>query len=145
MTNLIKYYGKLIRVYDLENNILVKVKNKNKKDNLINNKTYVLCFKIKKHYQDFLYNDLNISFEKFPWKAYYKINRELISTNANNNTKLIAWNHWINYGKKEERAFSYINNTNDHRARFGNIFFLNMCLHFFSQKYNLKINQSFSQ
>jgi hypothetical protein len=145
MANLIKHYGKLIRIYDLENNILIKVIDKKEKDKLANNKNYVLCFKIKKKYEGFLHNDLNIAFEKFPWRTYYKINRELISTNKNNNTKLVAWNHWIHYGKKEERAFSYINNTNDHRARFGNLFFLNMCLHLFSEKYDLRSSYKYEK
>lgn len=134
MSKLLKQYGKIICIYDLENHKKIKKIN----SELLNDKNYVICFKITKNYEDFSYNDLNVSFEKFPWITYFKINRELISTNINNNSKTTAWNHWINYGKKEERSFSYINNTNDHRARFGNLFFINMCLHLFSIKYNLK-------
>ena len=130
-----KNYGKLISIYDLENKKLIKYDDQSK--SLIHDKTKVLCFKIKNK-EDFCYNDKNISFENFPWKTYYKINFEFILINNINNTKSTAWYHWINFGKQEERAFSYINNTNDHRARFGNLFFLNMCLHLFSIKYDLK-------
>lgn len=130
-----KNYGKLISIYDLENHKLIKYDDESK--TLINDKKKVLCFKIENK-EDFCYNDKNISFENFPWKTYYKINRELISKSTMDNTKSNAWYHWLNFGKQEERAFSYINNTNDHRARFGNLFFLNMCLHLFSIKYDLK-------
>lgn len=132
----IKSYGKLVYLYDLGKHELIE-KEKISVDNLLNNPNYVLCFKIE-DYEDFKYNDLNIEFNDFPWKCYYKLNREFMSINSKNNTKNNAWHHWTNYGKKEERAFSFINNTNVHRARFGNLFFLNMCLHMFSQKYDLK-------
>jgi len=127
------YYGKLIGVYDLEKREVIK---NDTDDNLLTIPKYVLCFKIENK-EDFGNNEVNISFKNFPWTTYYKINSELISKNKSDNTKMNAWNHWLNYGKKEERSFSYINNTNDHRARFGNLFFLNMCLHLFSLKYNL--------
>lgn len=134
------YYGDLLYIYDLEKNILIKEFDKTNTNIdlfLKKNPMYVLCFKIKKK-EDFMYTDFNICFEKFPWKTYYKINKELVSTSTNNNNKRAAWHHWINYGIKERRAFSFINNTHDHRARIGNLFFLNMCLHLFSIKYNLK-------
>jgi hypothetical protein len=143
MNKLYKNYGKLISIYDLENHKLIKnIDNSN--DELFNNKTYVLCFEIENK-TDFLYNDSNITLEKFPWKTYYKINRELLSKNNYFNTKINAWYHWQHYGKKEERSFSYINNTKDHRARFGNLFFLNMCLHLFSIKYNLKSSYKYEK
>jgi hypothetical protein len=135
-------YGKLVYIYDLDKHELIK--NIDKNENLLQNSRYVLCFKIENK-DDFLYNDLNISFNTFPWKTYYKINKELTSANIYNNTKDIAWNHWLYHGKKEERSFSYINNTNDHRARFGNLFFLNMCLHIFSLKYNLKSSYKYEK
>lgn len=136
MKSIYKQYGKLIYIYDLENHKKIKDISDSYEE-LLNNKKNVLCFKIENE-EDFTYNDLNITFDKFPWKTYYKINREFISKSTMNNTKNTAWYHWLNYGKQEERAFSYINNTNNHRARFGNLFFLNMCLHLFSIKYNLK-------
>jgi hypothetical protein len=136
-----KNYGKLLYIYDLEKQQLIKPENE---QNIgLNNSTCVVCFKIKKEKEEnFQYNDMNVSFEKFPWKTYYKLNPELIT---NNSSKEIAWHHWQNYGKKEERAFSYVNNTNDHRARFGNLFFLNMCLHLFSQKYDLKSSYKYEK
>lgn len=137
MKKIYKQYGKLISIYDLENHKLIRDISKLNENELFNNKKYVLCFKIENE-EDFTYNDLNITFDKFPWKTYYKINRELISKTTINNTKNNAWHHWYYYGKREERSYTYINNTNDHRARFGNLFFLNMCLHLFSIKYNLK-------
>jgi len=134
-------YGKLIGMYDLEKR--EKIKN-DTNDNLLTIPKYVLCFKIEKK-EDFCNNNPNISYHNFPWTTYYKINNDLISKNKSNNTKMNAWNHWFYYGKKEERSFSYINNTNDHRARFGNLFFLNMCLHLFSLKYNLKSSYKYEK
>lgn len=130
-------YGVLVYLYDLEKRVVIDKEKIIIDNNLYNNPNYVLCFKIKDH-QNFTYNDLNIESNNFPWKSYYKLNCELLSNNSKNNTKKNAWYHWINYGKKEERAFSFINNTNVHRARFGNLFFLNMCLHLFSEKFDLK-------
>lgn len=134
-------YGKLVFIYDLNKHELIK--NDFEEDILLNPK-YILCFKIENK-EDFYYNDLNISYENFPWKTYFKVNEELLCKNNNNNTKNNAWNHWINHGKREERAFSFINNTNNHRARFGNLFFLNMCLHFFSIKFNLKSSYKYEK
>ena len=130
-------YGKLTYIYDLEKHILIKNIEKHEEEEFLKNPKYVFCFEIKNK-KSFIYNDKHITFDKFPWKTYYKINSELISKETRNNNKQNAWYHWITYGKNEERAFSYINNTNDHRARFGNLFFLNMCLHLFSLKFNLK-------
>jgi hypothetical protein len=144
MKKLYRNYGKIICVYDLENRKLIKDTDKLNDKFFLENKKYVLCFEIENK-EDFIYNDSNISFQKFPWRTYYKINRELLSVYHKNNTKINAWNHWYNHGKKEERAFSFINNTNDHRARFGNLFFLNMCLHLFSVKYNLKSSYKYEK
>ena len=130
-------YGDLLYIYDLENHQLIKKYDLKNMELYLKNPKYVLCFKIKNK-EDFLYNDFKIGFDDFPWKTYYKINKELGFKNNNENNRNNAWYHWINYGRKEQRAFSYINNTYDHRARFGNLFFLNMCLHIFSQKFNLK-------
>ena len=135
MNELFKYYGKIIYFYDPEKKIVIKKLNDVK--DLIENKRYVLCFKIINK-SDFKYNDLNISQENFPWKTYYKLNKEIFNLHDVNFIKNAGWNHWKYNGKYEERAFSFTNNTNVHRARFGNIFFLNMCLHLFSIKYNLK-------
>jgi len=136
-------YGNLIYIYDLQNHILIEKSDiiyKNY-ENMVKKPNYVLCFKIIDT-EDFNHNDLNVTIENFPWKTYYKINPDLL---CNNKTKKNAWDHWYNHGKKEERAFSYINNTNNHRARFGNIFLLNMCLHLFSQKFDLKSNYKYEK
>lgn len=76
------------------------------------------------------------NYENFDWKLYININSDLKETNIC--TKESAWKHWIDYGSLEERALSVFNNTNVHNARFGNLFFVNMVLHFISLKYNLK-------
>jgi hypothetical protein len=54
-----------------------------------------------------------------------------------------AWHHWILHGRREKRVLEInnnpiINNTQIHNGRFGNLFFVNMVLHFISKKYNLK-------
>jgi len=136
-------YGKVLYIYNLEDHVLIKNCNKINESiqNILKNPKYVLCFKIT-NIEDFTYNDLNITIDKFPWKTYYKLNPEL---SCNYKTKESAWDHWYFFGKKEERGFSYINNTNNHRARFGNMFFLNMCLHMFSEKYDLKCSYKFEK
>ena len=87
------------------------------------------------------YSDINVSFEHFDWITYLKINNDLFIKGIT--TKKDAWNHWIHHGKKEERSYSFINNTNIHKGRFGNLFFINMVLHFFACKYNLKCNYKY--
>lgn len=99
-------------------------------------------FNVKKE-NPFIFNDLNISYENFPWETYLEINDDLKDTGIN--TYLSAWNHWKKYGKMEERAFSYINNTNIHNARFGNIFFINMFLSILSMKYNIKCSYKYEK
>lgn len=142
MNELIKYYGKLFCIYDTDKKIMIE--NLNDIKDLYENKRYILCLKIENK-KDFKYNDPNISQDKFPWKTYYKLNKEIFPINDYNIVKNNAWNHWINNGKYEERAFSFINNTYLHRARFGNLFFLNMCLHLFSLKYNLKSSYKYEK
>jgi len=134
-----KNYGKFVYLYDLEKHILIK-KGELADDScndILHNPKYALCFKIENN-EDFMCVDPNISYNNFPWKTYYKINIDLRSKNIKDNTKLNAWNHWLRIGRKEERSFSFINNTKLHLARFGNLFFLNMCLHIFSQKFDLR-------
>jgi hypothetical protein len=60
-------------------------------------------------------------------------------------TKDSSWYHWTKYGIKEERTYSYINNSSLHNGRLGNIFFVNMFLNFMSLKYNLKCHYKYSQ
>jgi len=79
-----------------------------------------------------------ITYENFDWEIYLNINKDLNNTNTNIYNKETAWYHWLNYGSIEERALSIYNNTNIHNGRLGNLFFVNMVLHFIAIKYNLK-------
>jgi len=85
-------------------------------------------------------NNLNVSYDDFPWKSYIILNKDL---KKRINTKENAWKHWLNHGKKEERPFSLINNTNNNRNRLGNLFFANMYLHFLALKFDLQCNYRF--
>jgi hypothetical protein len=78
-----------------------------------------------------------ITYEKFDWKTYIKINSDL-KDDPDINSKETAWKHWIFHGYQEERPISAINNTNVHNGRFGNLFFINMVMHFVAIKLNLK-------
>jgi hypothetical protein len=73
---------------------------------------------------------------EFDWETYINVNPDLLINNINN--KQTAWKHWQNHGKSEERPIRLINNTNIHNGRFGNLFFVNMALHFIALKINLK-------
>lgn len=81
------------------------------------------------------------TFENFDWKSYIIVNPDLIVNNISN--KESAWNHWITHGKKEERPLNQINNSNIHNGRFGNLFFVNMVLHFIALKFNLKCSYKY--
>jgi hypothetical protein len=74
-----------------------------------------------------------IKYEEFDWETYIKVNPDLNFLN-----KKITWEHWLNHGIFEERPIDLINNTNIHNGRFGNLFFVNMVLHFIALKMNLK-------
>jgi hypothetical protein len=86
-------------------------------------------------------NSLNVIYDDFDCLSYLKINKDIYESGIN--TKFKSWEHWKKYGIKEERAFSYINNSNIHNGRFGNLFFLNMFLHFFSKKNDLLCNYKY--
>jgi hypothetical protein len=86
-------------------------------------------------------NSLKVNYDDFDCISYLKINKDIYESGIN--TKFKSWEHWIKYGIKEERAFSYINNSNIHNGRFGNLFFLNMFLHFFSKKFDLLCNYKY--
>jgi len=111
------------------------------------NKSYVCYFYIgdiiKNNTHDFFFNDLNISYKIFPWKTYLKMHVDV--KNSGSDTKEYAWNHFKNYGKYEERAFSYINNSNVHTGRLGNLFFINMFLNMMAMKYNLKCSYKYAK
>lgn len=78
-----------------------------------------------------------ISFEKFDWKKYVIINHLTIKE------KEEAWNHWQLYGNPEGRAISLINNSRVHHARFGNLFFINLAVHFLCLKSKLKFDYKY--
>jgi hypothetical protein len=86
-------------------------------------------------------NNLNVSFDDFDWVTYLHINTDIFE--SGNNTKIKTWEHWNNYGMNEERAFSYINNSNIHNGRFGNLFFINMFLHIFSKQFDLQCSYKY--
>jgi hypothetical protein len=79
-----------------------------------------------------------IKYENFDWVTYIAINTEL----SNMNRKQI-WYHWINHGSKEDRAFTRINTTRIHKARFGNLFLINMAFHFIAIKNNLNVSYKY--
>ena len=93
-------------------------------------KKYILTY-----FNLYTLNDLNVSYENFQWKSYLFINYNLKNSINDRET---AWNHWMVHGKKQENAYSLINNSNIHCGRLGNLFFINMFFHFMSIKYNLK-------
>ena len=78
----------------------------------------------------------SITYDDFPWELYLNINPDVKTLGAS--VKKSAWKHWTQHGLQEGRAFSYINNSNIHNSRFGNLFFINMFLNMMSMKYNLK-------
>uniref|UniRef100_A0A6C0B9Y9 Uncharacterized protein n=1 Tax=viral metagenome TaxID=1070528 RepID=A0A6C0B9Y9_9ZZZZ len=78
------------------------------------------------------------TFEKFDWISYITINDDLINMTRNE-----AWDHWRKHGISENRPLSRINNTCIHRARFGNLFFINMAYHFIALKNNAKISYKY--
>ena len=121
---------------DSNNNYII-----NKNLNEINNYNYnncVIYFFIDYNSKINYFKELNynICYDDFPFGSYLKINKDLIE--CKKNTKQKIWEHWIRYGIKEERTYTYINNSSIHQGRLGNIFFINMYLHFMSIKYNLK-------
>jgi hypothetical protein len=86
-------------------------------------------------------NSLNVIYDDFDCLSYLKINKDIYESGIN--TKFKSWEHWKKYGIKEERAFSYINNSNINIGRFGNLFFLNLFLNFFSKKNDLLCNYKY--
>lgn len=81
---------------------------------------------------------LNIK-KNFDWIKYLEDNKDLNSFLD----KEQSWHHWILHGRREKRPLHIsdniiINNTEIHNGRFGNLFFVNMVLHFISKNYNLK-------
>ena len=83
----------------------------------------------------YTHNDSQVSYENFQWKSYLFVNYNLKKHIYDREN---AWKHWVNHGKGQENAYSLINNSNIHCGRLGNLFFINMFLHFMSIKYKLK-------
>lgn len=79
---------------------------------------------------------MEINEDNFDWQSYINVNPDLLINNIYN--KHTAWKHWQNHGLNEERPLCNINNTNIHNGRLGNLFFVNMVIHFISLKINLK-------
>lgn len=84
---------------------------------------------------------MTLNEENFDWETYLSLNSDLLINNITN--KQTAWEHWKNHGKKEERPICIVNNTNIHNGRFGNLFFVNMALHFIALKINLKCSYKY--
>lgn len=81
--------------------------------------------------------NLDFKYENFDWKKYILINRLPI------NKKEDAWKHWNLCGKQEERAITIINNSLVHQARLGNLFFINLAVHFICLKNKLKFTYKY--
>jgi hypothetical protein len=81
-----------------------------------------------------------IFFDNFDWVTYISVNEDL-----SHMTREEAWNHWIKYGFKESRGFKRINSSSIHKARFGNLFFVNMAIHFIAIRNNLCVNYKYNQ
>jgi hypothetical protein len=129
-------YGKIEYFLQLnENNKYIK--NENASDLMKYTKKSIIYFTFsseKKGYFEEL--NYNLTYDQFPWNSYLFLNRDLIQCGINK--KEDAWYHWKEFGIKEERTYSYINNSNLHQGRLGNIFFVNIFLSLMSKKYNLK-------
>jgi hypothetical protein len=95
-----------------------------------------LCYFSNNTNKSTIYHNEHITYNDFPWELYLNINADV--KHGGNNTHKSAWSHWTHHGIYEGRSFSYINNSNIHNSRFGNLFFVNMFLNIMSMKFNLK-------
>lgn len=82
----------------------------------------------------------NITFDNFDWKTYISLNEDLTQFD-----RLKAYDHWNKWGIKEARGFKRVNCSCIHKARFGNLFFINMALHFIALKNNLQMNYKYNE
>jgi hypothetical protein len=132
-----------------DNNEETNANNKNTDNNEetnANNKNTETDYKkqinLKKKYKKIL----NIK-ENFDWLKYVYDNNDLFHLID----EKTAWNHWVLHGQKENRAIHHItkgepiNTSEIHCGRFGNLFFVNMVLHFISKKYNLKTTYKYHE
>lgn len=62
----------------------------------------VLCNKYKSYYDNWIIHQNNIKYENFNWEYYLNRYNDLQLSGID--TKLKAWNHYINYGKNELRS-----------------------------------------
>jgi hypothetical protein len=81
-----------------------------------------------------------IQFENFDWITYIAVNKDLSHMNREE-----AWHHWRTYGMKENRGFEIINSSCSHQARLGNLFFVNMALHFIALRNNLYVTYKYNK
>lgn len=88
------------------------------------------CFDVKRT------NNLDVDYDSFDWNSYLVLNPELV--NLGFTSKALAWKHWCNDGKAEERAYHFLNNSNVHQGRFGNLFFINMFLNLYAKQFDLQ-------
>lgn len=100
---------------------------------------FIVYYKIANRKRTFMKD--KISYHEFPWEVYLEMNVDVYENGNESHDK--AWSHYVNYGSKEERSYSYYNNSNLHNGRLGNIFFVNMFLTMMSTKYNLKCNYKY--
>jgi hypothetical protein len=91
------------------------------------------------------YNELMIKKDCFDWIQYLKNNPDLVNILDRHN----AWHHWVTNGQYEGRELpivlkkNIINDTTIHHGRLGNLFFINMILHFIASKYDLKVKYKY--
>jgi hypothetical protein len=128
-----------------ENRIFFNISDTTQKDYFYN------LFNIETQKDDKNLNLLKQNFEefmdmkkKFDWLKYVDDNKDLTNILDLNQ----AWHHWILHGRRENRCLPVINeiitnNTEIHNGRFGNLFFINMVLHFISKRYDLKTSYKY--
>jgi len=135
-----KHYGDFICFFYI-NTDNKYIKNKNVDEvSSHNDKKIILYFKNNAKQQKYCKHlDYKIQSNLFPYDAYLKLNPDLVKINSKDK----IWNHWKQNGINEERTYTYINNSSIHNGRLGNIFFINMYLHFISIKYDLKCYYKF--
>jgi hypothetical protein len=92
-------------------------------------------------------NDIIFKKNNMDWIQYIYDNPDLKIFDKDS-----VWHHWILHGHREKRQIKLINkenqqlvinNTEIHNGRFGNLFFVNMCLHFMALKFNLKCSYKY--
>jgi hypothetical protein len=80
-----------------------------------------------------------VDYHNFNWENYILINNDLSSVSS----KEEAWHHWMHHGYQEGRACFIVNNSRVHNARFGNLFFINLAVHFICIKSKLRFDYKY--